>query len=446
MKKVMFYRSIILFQIILQSSMLFSQGPKLSYLFDPHTQLPWASCHVYLEGGSKRKIPFFPMINYKGAPCGTYKYTRDIQVNEPIVFAGNGIVKENTFNCYDDLDIQDKVVMFCNDFPDSIHADLEKEISKETRVDEAVARGAAAIVMFSMTDEYPFLKYFDTALSSIPEIPVIGINKSAAQAIFACAGMDAEEIFHIWESTGKFKTQEFICKLSLNIHGKFNTIETENFTFVFRKELIPQEKMEELVKVNEKSVQVILELFKTEGMVWKKSFAAYFRDYDSKLFYVGHWGRGFSFDGGTFIVYDGEVPDLGLAAHENAHTLISANWGGSNSFMTEAFGKYVEAKATDINRNHNRAIEFHNSGELLPLNQLVSMNIGSDPYTYMAYPAAGSFIDYLITTYGLGKVKAAYKTVGQKGKAGEDAWKNTFNHPLETLEKNWLTWLEEKFN
>lgn len=446
MKKQVFFKSIIVFQIFLQSSSLFSQGPKLSYLFDPLTELSWASCYVYLDGGSKRKIPFFPMINYKGSPCGTHKFTRDIHVKAPIVFAGNGIVKEDTYNCYNNLDIRDKVVMFCYDFPDTTHADLEKEISKEKRVDEAVSRGAAAIILFSMNKDYPLLKYFDTTLSKIPEIPIIGINKSAAEAIFACAGFDAEKIFNKWGLSGDFRSEKLICKLSLDIKGKFNTIVTENFTFVFREEVIPQENMNELVEVNEKSVQFILELFEEEQLEWKKSFAAYFRDYDSKLFYVGHWGRGFSFDGGTFMVYDGKIPDFGLAVHENTHTLIDRNWGGSTSFMNEALGKYSEAEATDENKNHLKVIEFLETGKMLPLEKLTVMNIGSDPNTGIAYPAAGSFVDYLITTYGLSKVKSGYQTVGQKKKKGEDPWNRTFQYPLESLEKNWLMWLVEKFN
>jgi len=443
-KKVCF-SLIIFFQIFLQLSSLLAQGPKLSFLFDPHTELPWASCYVYLEGGSKRKIPFFPMINYKGSPCGINKYTNDVQINAPIVFAGNGIVKKDVSNCYNNLDISGKVVMFCYDFPDSTHANLEKEISKEKRIDEAVSRGAAALILFSVNENYPFLKYNDTTLSNIPEIPIIGINKLAAEAIFSCAGRNAENIFQKWESSGIFKSEEFICKISLHINGKFSNIETENFNFVFREDLIPQNKMRELVEVNEKTVKLILDLFKTEHLIWKKSFVAYFRDYDSKLFYVGHWGRGFSFDGGTFIVYDGEIPDLGLAAHENAHTLIRTNWGGSSSFMIEGFGKYVEAKVVNENKNHLKIIDLLKSGELVPLEKLVSLNIGSDPNTYIAYPAAGSFIDYLIQSYGLSKVKSAYQMGGgQKENIGDETWIMSFQNPLETLEKSWLIWLVEK--
>ncbi|MBN2001244.1 hypothetical protein JW935_27115, partial [candidate division KSB1 bacterium] len=165
----------------------------------------------------------------------------------------------------------------------------------------------------------------DRNLNNIPEIPIIGINKLSAAIILASAGTDSEEKFQEWESTGYFKSEEFICKISLNFVGIFDGITSENFHFVFREELIPKNEMRALVDVNEKSVRFILDLFKQEQVVWEKSFAAYFRDYDSKLFYLQHWGQGFSFEGGTFIIYDGKTPDFELAAHENTHTLISTN-------------------------------------------------------------------------------------------------------------------------
>jgi len=64
-------------------------------------------------------------------------------------------------NCYNIFDISGRVVMFCYDFPDSINAHLEKEMSKEKRIDEAVSRSAAGIILFFMLDEYPMLKYLD---------------------------------------------------------------------------------------------------------------------------------------------------------------------------------------------------------------------------------------------------------------------------------------------
>ncbi len=79
-----------------------AQGPELSYFYDPATELSWAECYVYQEGGSKQKLPFFTVVNrhYHGAPMGTNKYSKDIDIDARLVFIGNGIVKENDWNAY----------------------------------------------------------------------------------------------------------------------------------------------------------------------------------------------------------------------------------------------------------------------------------------------------------------------------------------------------------
>lgn len=74
------------------------------------------------------------------------------------------------------------------------------------------------------------------------------------------------------------------------------------------------------------------------------------------------------------------------------------------------------------------------------------MNIGSDPHTRIAYPASGSFMDYLIITYGLSTVKLGHRTVSGKKKEGEDPWNKIFQEPLESLEKKWLRCVYKKYN
>jgi hypothetical protein len=114
--------------------------------------------------------------------------------------------------------------------------------------------------------------------------------------------------------------------------------------------------------------------------------------------------------------------------------------------MDEALGKYAEAKATEEHKNHLQVIGFLKNGELVRLNKLIRMNIGSDSFTRIAYPAAGSFMDFLIETYGLSKVKLGFQTVSRKNTDGYDPWKRAFDDTLEVLEKRWLMWLIEKYD
>ena len=69
-----------------------AQGPKVYYYYHQDTELPWAECYIYHEGGSKQKIPFFTVVNqeYHWAPMGTGKYAKDTHVDARLVFIGEG--------------------------------------------------------------------------------------------------------------------------------------------------------------------------------------------------------------------------------------------------------------------------------------------------------------------------------------------------------------------
>ncbi len=422
----------LLLGLLLPVSPLFSQGPTLSYLADSSTELTWAECRVYLEGGSRHRIPFLPVVNAKWAPCGIERYTRDIRVDAPIVFLGDGAVRGDS-DPYRGLEVAGKAVMFSYDFPDSTRPGLDKEITFEDRIRAAAAHNAVGVVAFSWAEEYPFPRFRNSGLENIPEIPVIAINRHSAELILASGGFDAEGIFEKWRAQGVFQPRLLISRLALRIDGKFERMSTGNFDFYYERGKIDSEKMSALADVNEKSVNGLLDLFKAEGLKWHRPLIVYFRDFDSKLFYTHHWGKGASSDAGIFMVFDGTTPSFGLAAHENAHSLVSENWGGSTSFLSEGLGKYAEAMLTDPSANDRETVAFLKNSKLVPLEKMLTMNIGSDPQTEVAYPAAGSFVGYLVRRYSLAKVKDLYQ-----GANKPNVWIDVFGAAVPELENQWL--------
>lgn len=418
-----------------------AQGPRLAFLTDPETELGFAACHIYFDGGSRRKIPFLPVVNAKGAPCGSNRYSTDIRLRAPVVFVGDGIVRDQASDPYSGLDMAGKVVMLSYDFPDKAHPEAG-EVTLEQRVREAVDRKAEGVLLFSALNENPFPRYPESAIEKIPEIPIIAINKRNAAVILAGDGRNPEETFRDWENEGKFRPGELIVKLDLRIDSKFELIDTDSFTFAFQPG-IPHDKAEALHRTNERSIVFLLGLFQQDDPRWTKTFTAYFSGFDAKLFYVHHWGYGLSSDAGTFMWFDGTVPDFGLAAHENAHTLISRNWGGSSSFLVEGIGKYAEAMATDKSANHRLTQANLKEGRLFPLSDMATIEIGRDPRTDVAYPAAGSFVQFLVERYSLKKLKEIYQGVA---KADDDAaaqasWPAVFDKSLGDLEAEWLAFL-----
>ena len=273
-------------------------------------------------------------------------------------------------------------------------------------------------------------------MGGIPEIPVIAVGRRDAAMILESAGRDAEALFRTWEQERKVPSEVLIAKLELRMDGKFLAIETGNFTLAFEPRGIPRDAAEALAGTHEKAVRGNLELFRETQPRWKKSFAAYFADFDSKVFFLHHWGRGMGGDAGTFMVYDGKAPDPGLAAHENAHVLMGQNWGGSSSFLSEGLGMYAEAMATDKAKNHRATAAHLRAGRLFPLEEMAGVRIGTDARTPVAYPAAGSFVQFLIQRYSLGKLKIAYQ-----GEGAGAAWTSAYGKGLPELEREWLEFL-----
>ncbi len=431
-----------------------AQGPRVAYYYNPQTELSWARCEVRLLGSSAQKIPFLLVIcsSFRHAPMGTGNLDKDIAVEGPLVFAGNGVVKENVWDCYSGrkadwtvgpIDVAGSVVLFCSDFADEIEAKAGSDFPLAKRIAEAASRKAAAVVVFSAVKEFPFLTVAYDAETAIPDIPVITITRKSAVDIMDSAGVDGAALLQSWtESKKPPESQVLISRISLKINAKFTRTETKNFLFRYRPEEIPAAQMNELADVNEKALAFLFRLFAEEkDLRWDRLLTFYFRDYDSKVFYTHHWGLGWATSEGTYMVHEGGAPNFPLAAHENAHILIGRNWGGSSSFLSEGIGRYAEAQAEDPGKNDRQTIDFLKAGKFFPLLELVDANIGAPGLkTDVGYPAAGSFVGFIVRTHGLKALKETYVQVAKSEDGGKsDApWQKALGKTLRELEREWL--------
>jgi hypothetical protein len=467
MKKAISCRKLIyvclVFSLCLSLPELNAQGPKPELYYHPATELPWAACHIHMGGGTQTKIPFLPVVlgRYQQSPLGTGNYTKDVAVDAPLVFVANGIFKEKDWNCYrgrrrdyttGDIDVAGKAVVFCYDFPDEIEEKLKAEFPLEKRILEAARRKASAVILFSFQEDYPFLYAFFSKESEIPDIPVITITKSSLHNLFlGNFAIDDAAMIQKWkESRLPPEAVELEAKVRLKIQGAFACVETKNFLFRSPQAEMSKTELEAIAALNEKALDLLLACFKDgPGLTWKKNLVVYFCDYDTKYFYTHLLGRGNAREGGVFNIHSGGVPDLGLAAHENTHILIEENWGESSSFMSEGLGRYAEAMATDKDKNNRSVVQFLRRGELFPLEEMLWFMIGTGGLkTMVGYPASGSFIDFLIQSYGFKALKEAYQLEGRPAEAREkeDTWRKVYQRSIQDLEEQWLDWLKTKFN
>ena len=99
--------------------------------------------------------------------------------------------------------------------------------------------------------------------------------------------------------------------------------------------------------------------------------------------------------------------------------------------------------ATAPERDHAETAAFLKKGTLLPLERMLTMNVGSSEGTEIAYPAAGSLAAYLVQKYGFMTIKRAWalEARDRAAKQREDTWTAAVGKSAAELEREWRAWL-----
>jgi hypothetical protein len=404
-----------------------AQGPTLDYFFNKSTTLPWAKASIYFKSGSQQEIKFFPVNAPDICPFGVCNYTKDVNVEGKVTLLTE-LITEDQPNSF-----ENQIVLYCFDR----NAEEKRWLAKE--ISQIYKQGATAIILFSNKNEEPFIKIFeDNDLNQI-NIPIVATDKTNTESILQAAGYEIEEF---WQNLKKGKlpsSKALICNFRLWIKGDFERIETPKLTVRYNNDLIKSESIREIVETNNRAQGFIYQLFEPIAPERKAQTVTYFSDYDEKLFYTSHWGKGFAYQGDVFSVFEQSIPTFELAVHEFTHTFFYKNWGGNMSFLSEGVAMYAEAMSIGSSKNNSKTIDYIKKGELLPLKDLVEIEIGEDSkYTQMGYYASGSFVEFLIDTYGQKKFLELWNLVR--------GWSKVYNKSLNELEKEWHRWLAKTSN
>jgi hypothetical protein len=438
-----------------------AQGPDVGFYYDPQLALPWAECSVVLGAGAELRIPFLPVVSLATqGPVGTAGYRENVLLDVPMVLVGDGLVT-GSWDAYrhtwsgdgEPLDVAGKAVLLCYDCANPRAEASEAEAAVARRVAAAASRGAAAVVLFSMETEAPFLA-LDPDEVPEPEIPVVTLSRAGAMRVLQASGAGAgrllEELAALSgpaaEGAESPPSRELITRLRLRIDGAFETVETESFRFRFRAIAIPRESVARVGDLHESSLRSLRVVLGPGERPWPTAPITYFAGFDSKTFYTHHWGSGLANRTGVFLVWPGGEADPGLIAHENAHTYTGLHWGGSSSFLNEGVARHVEAEVTAPDRNHAETGRYLEQGKLPPLDSMLRIDVGSDELTPVAYPAAGSLVGYLIETRGLETLRMVYELEGRPVEAKDAAstWEIALGQTLEALDLQWRKWLRSR--
>ena len=421
----------------------FSQCPTIEYYYSPETDLPWAKCFVYHSGGSRSKIPFLPAIYNQLAPFGTLNFTKDIDLDLKLVFIGDGKVLIPDYDPYGKINVLGKAVLIFTHFPDSLNKEIKDKVETYDCINQAIAHGANAVIVADFNRipyNYRFSKkYVDT------EIPVIVIDRKGADRIFQSAGINPEELYNKWMTTGEFTSRQLICNIKIDMKGRFNHLEKSNFTYYYPFESFDQNDIETLSKDNDRAIDFLIGLFGEMGLKWEKTLTVYFPGYDIKTFYTLHCGRGLANAIGVFMVLENTRQEYRLIVHENAHKLFSDNLGDNTSFISEGIAMYAEAEATDKMANHISTLNYLKQQRLFPLENMMNFNIGQFPEeTAVAYPASGSFVGFIIEVYGMDSFKRLYLHKYDTNNDRMSRWNDVYGKTIGNLELEWHKWLFSK--
>jgi hypothetical protein len=95
---------------------------------------------------------------------------------------------------------------------------------------------------------------------------------------------------------------------------------------------------------------------------------------------------------------------------------------------------------------HRRAIDFGRAGTLVPLARLLQTNDFRTFDPNVTYPESGSWVRYLIDTYGLVQMKRlfALSTPSDSAETVRRIFQTIYGRPIESVEPEWLTFIESQ--
>jgi hypothetical protein len=431
--------ALIILVFLLLTTDAIGQGPSPSYFHDLGSEIPWAECVAYQQGGSSQRIPFIPAIvtDPLVAPAGTRGYSRDVRFDSDLVFLGEGLAKDGSHT--ESLPNVDGSVALI-----SLQSTIS--VSLEDRVMALAREGAVAVAVFPKDKSvfYPILK---PELGNDFEdlIPVIGLSHETVRRLFAAHSPLGEQDLQRWMEGGTPPRRErFVQRLRCFFEGEFRRLESPQILLLSRQNDIDEAETAELLRVNERSVAFLLNLFDGSGITWTRTPTVYFRGHDAKVFYTLHWGEALANATGSYLLYSGQ-PDFGLVVHEHAHSLFDRGWGETVSFLTEGLAMYAQAQATDPMLCHQRTREMREKGVSVPLENLLDHEIGTPGNaTDFGYPAAGSFIEFLLQQGGLSKLEKLYRQAQPNPDLDlGDLLLEIYGVPVSELEAAWISWLAD---
>ncbi len=137
--------------------------------------------------------------------------------------------------------------------------------------------------------------------------------------------------------------------------------------------------------------------------------------------------------------------------HECAHLYTSVigrpptffNEGIAVAFQTDPYNNDYEAREKSGERIHDLIKRYKDSGVLYSIEDIIE-NSGFNAADYtITYPQSGSFVRYLIDTYGIEPMKTVFSSVNREATTAEikAAFQSIYGITIEDAEQDWLNFI-----
>ena len=143
------------------------------------------------------------------------------------------------------------------------------------------------------------------------------------------------------------------------------------------------------------------------------------------------------------VLYNSDIKFIG--EHEDTH-LLSLPWGLSIYLFNEGLAQFLEGSllGKDINFLSKKFME---ENKFYHLEWLVDCKNWDKVEPKIVYSQAGSFVGYLINSYGLERFKKPYEALSRKKKIKENIRiiEKSYSKSIDQIEKDWKSYLAERF-
>lgn len=447
--------SLILIPLLLLCVYLYAhaQVPPDSFYHDRGFDVPYAKLTVTLPDGSKEFVPFTPVL-VNNAPAGIDNYSHDIYVQGRLVFAGNGIVSpDKKYTAYGDYDLQDRIPVIIYNYPSDFQRRYGEKSDLHIRAQEAVVRGARALIVFGIPDNPGWHAPFISLPETYPPvtIPVIAISFNEALSLLKTADIIIDPSGRDLSALLTVSPVELPVVAGLFLRGNFGKIQSDHFKMQYLPGILTESRMTQYVQDKERAFAFVKNFLQLPSFEMPAREVIYFPDFASLRFYTGISKNEYPDTEGRCKVFshfaslDHPVKSDYFHIVQNiSHTMVLSAWGESDPVIEVGTCAMI-AEAGDEEYTIDETIAaWLKQGKLTPLPEL--FRIDSESRTALpdsVQVEAGSFLKFLFTAYHVEKFRQFYDQIStaKTAKAKLQTIEEIFEQDLKTLEKEWAEML-----